>query len=97
VARQWWAAFTGLPLKRNLVLEFSYTRRIIGLKNGCLVPDLIFMAGCRKLQVIEPVPKPGWFWPGFWKNRSNRTKVRPGFSPKSKEAVPKTEVLEQPR
>jgi hypothetical protein len=39
----------------------------------------------------EPVPKPGWFWPGSWKNRS---KAR--FSPKSKEAVPKTEVLEQP-
>jgi hypothetical protein len=33
----------------------------------------------------------------FWKNRSNRTKVRPGFSIKSREAVPKTEVLEQPR
>jgi hypothetical protein len=31
------------------------------------------------------------FGTNSWKNRS-----KPGFSPKSKEAVPKTEVLEQP-
>jgi hypothetical protein len=34
--------------------------------------------------------KPGWFWTGSWKNR-----LKARFFPKSKEAVPKTEVLEQ--
>jgi hypothetical protein len=41
---------------------------------------------------IELVLKPGWFWTSSWKNRS-----KPGFSTKFKEAVPKTEVLEQPQ
>jgi hypothetical protein len=24
----------------------------------------------RKKLLCEPVPKPGWFWPGSWKNRA---------------------------
>jgi hypothetical protein len=40
-------------------------------------------------QSIEPVPKPYGFSTGSWKKRSNRTKVRPAFSLKSKGTVPK--------
>jgi hypothetical protein len=49
-----------------------------------------------KFTVMSLFQNPVGFGTSSWKNRSNRTKVRPGFSPKFKVAVPKAEVLEQP-
>jgi hypothetical protein len=46
------------------------------------------MEAIQKLK-FEPVPKPHGFSTGSWKKRTNRTKVRPAFSRKSKVAVPK--------
>jgi hypothetical protein len=48
----------------------------------------------------EPVPKPCWFFHWLWSFASLKSllykDLRLAKHPKSKEAVPKTEVLEQP-